>query len=316
MPLMSPDHDHSAHAHHDHAHGANERSLLIALALTATFLVIELVAGILTDSLALISDAAHMFTDAAALAIAVVAVRMSRRAADARRTFGYHRFEILAAAFNAMLLFGIAVYIGFEAWRRLQAPPEVSSTGMLVVAVAGMVVNLASMRFLAAGREESLNMKGAYLEAWSDMLGSAGVLVAAAIIHFTGWNRIDAIVAVLIALWVVPRTWSLLRSSVNILLEGVPEEIELAEVSDALLQEGGVASLHDLHVWALTSGKVSLTVHLVCDPAYDAQGELLPRVRSLLEQRFGITHVTVQCEHQPCGQGDDEHRFDRAAHAA
>lgn len=304
---MSAGHDHS-HGH-SHTAGANERSLKFALGLTTTFLLVELVAGVLTQSLALISDAAHMFTDTAALAIALVAIRMGRRVADSKRTFGYHRFEILAAAFNAMLLFGVAVYIGFEAYLRLKSPPDVGSTGMLVVALVGMAVNLVSMRMLAGGKDANLNMRGAYLEAWSDMLGSLGVVLAALVIKFTGWLWVDSAVAVLIALWVLPRTWSLLRASVNILLEGVPEGIDLVKVRDALLTVPGVSSIHDLHVWALTSGKVSLTVHVVNEPAVDAETRILPEVRRRLADQFAITHITVQCELEPCHQTDEEHHF-------
>lgn len=280
---------------------------------------VELVAGVLTQSLALISDAAHMFTDTAALAIALVAIRMGRRAADTKRTFGYHRFEILAAAFNAMLLFGVAVYIGFEAYLRFKSPPDVGSTGMLVVALIGMAVNLVCMRMLAGGKDANLNMKGAYLEAWSDMLGSLGVVLGALVIKFTGWLWVDSAVAVVIALWVLPRTWSLLRASVNILLEGVPEGIDLVKVRDALLTVPGVSSIHDLHVWALTSGKVSLTVHVVNEPEMDAETRILPEVRRRLADQFGITHITVQCELEPCHQTDEEHHFKevpRAGHAS
>ena len=304
---MSAGRDHS-HGH-SHTAGANERSLKIALGLTTTFLVVELVAGVLTQSLALISDAAHMFTDTAALAIALVAIRMGRRVADTKRTFGYHRFEILAAAFNAMLLFGVAVYIGFEAYLRLKSPPDVESTGMLVVALLGMAVNLVSMRMLTGGKDANLNMKGAYLEAWSDMLGSLGVVVGALVIKFTGWLWVDSAVAVLIALWVLPRTWSLLRASVNILLEGVPEGIEVAKVREALLTVPGVTSIHDLHVWALTSGKVSLTVHVVNETAVNAETSILPEIRRRLADQFAITHITVQCELEPCHQTDEEHHF-------
>lgn len=302
----------SGHSHdhgHSHTAGANERSLKIALGLTATFLVVELVAGIVTQSLALISDAAHMFTDTAALAIALIALQIGKKAADAKRTFGYHRFEILAAAFNAMLLFGVAVYIGFEAYLRLKSPPEVQANGMLVVALIGMAVNLVSMRMLASGKDESLNMKGAYLEAWSDMLGSLGVVIGALLIKFTGWLWVDSAVAVLIALWVLPRTWSLLGASVNILLEGVPEGIDITKVQDALLTVPGVTSIHDLHVWALTSGKVSLTVHVVNEPEVNAETRILPEVRRRLADQFAITHITVQCELEPCHQTDEEHHF-------
>lgn len=174
-----------------HAHAVpdtgNERALWMALGLTSIFLVAEVVAGIVFNSLALLADAAHMFTDVAALAIAVAAVRVARRPADARRTYGYHRFEILAAAFNAVLLFLVAIYILYEAYRRFSAPVDVQPVGMLVVAILGLAVNLASMRLLRAGKDASLNVKGAYLEVWADMLGSLGVIVAAIAIRFTGW---------------------------------------------------------------------------------------------------------------------------------
>ncbi len=197
-------------ADHDHTAGANAKALTRALLLTSTFLVIEVVGALMTGSLALLSDAAHMFTDAAALAIALLAVRMGRKAADDARTYGYARFEILAAAFNAVLLFLVALYILYEAYRRLSQPQEIASVGMLGVAVAGLVINLISMRILSSGKDESLNLKGAYLEVWADMLGSLGVILGAVVIYFTGWSWVDSVVAVLIGLWVVPRTWTLL----------------------------------------------------------------------------------------------------------
>ena len=319
---MSSDHEHDhdhpsdgshSHAGHDHTAGATERSLRIAFGLTAAFLVVELVAGILTKSLALISDAAHMFTDVAALAIALAAIRIARRPADDKRTFGYHRFEILAAAFNAMLLFGAAVYIVYEAYLRLRDPPEIQSTGMLVVAVIGLAVNLLSMRILRSGQEASLNVKGAYLEVWSDMIGSVGVIVGAVILKITGWSWVDSVVAILIGLWVVPRTWTLLKSSINILLEGVPEDVEIDKLEQTLSAVPGVRSLHDLHVWSVTSGKHTLTVHLVTAPELDAETQILPRVRERLAKDFGIHHVTVQCERVPCGQGDATDHFVSAA---
>ena len=297
-------------AGHDHGHGAaNERALKIALGLTTTFLVAEFVGGILTKSLALISDAAHMFTDAAALAIALAAVQIGKRAADNRRTFGYYRFEILAAAFNALMLFGVAIYILYEAYQRLRTPPEVQSTGMLVIAVLGLIINLLSMRVLSAGQGRSLNPKGAYLEVWSDLLGSVGVIFAAIVIRLTGWQWVDSAIAVLIGLWVLPRTWVLLKLSINILLEGVPENIDLTSVEASLLSIPGVRGLHDLHVWALTSGKVSLTVHLVNDPAVNPETDILPKARELLAERFGIRHITIQVELTPCEQANAETHF-------
>ena len=296
-------------AGHSHAipEGGNERSLLIALGLTSGFLIIEVIGGLITGSLALISDAAHMFTDAAALAIALAAVRVGRMPADSRRTFGYYRFEILAAAFNAILLFAVALYILYEAYHRLQNPPEIQSLGMLVIGVVGMIVNLVAMRLLAGGKESSLNVKGAYLEVWSDMLGSAGVIAGALVIRWTGWTWVDSAVAVAIGLWVVPRTWALLKESLNILLEGVPQGIDLDAVARAMREVAGVQNIHDLHVWAITSGKTSLTAHAVvagADP-YTVTTQL----RELLAKRFGIFHSTVQCEPVSCGQADEAHSF-------
>jgi len=304
-------HDH-AHAGHDHTAGANQRSLRIAFWLTAGFLVVELAGGIVTQSLALISDAAHMFTDVAALAIALMAIRISGRPADEKRTFGYHRFEILAAAFNAMLLFGVAVYIVYEAYLRLKAPPDIHSSGMLLVAVVGLVVNLLSMRALRSGQESSLNVKGAYLEVWSDMVGSVGVILGAVILKFTGWSWVDSVVAILIGLWVVPRTWTLLKSSINILLEGVPEDVDMDQVKQTLLTIPGVLSLHDLHVWSVTSGKSTLTVHLVTAAELNAERNILPLVRQRLAKDFGIHHITVQCELEPCHQTDEADHFKSA----
>ena len=300
QPLLSP----HVSSGHDHAvpGASNEQSLKWALLLTGGFLIAEVVGGALLNSLALISDAAHMFTDAAALAIALAAIRIARRPADDRRTFGYHRFEILAAAFNALLLFAVAGYILYEAWQRWDSPPEVQTTGVMVVAALGMLVNLASMRLLRAGKSSSLNIKGAYLEVWSDLLGSIGVLVGAVVIRITGWQWVDPLIAVAIGLWVLPRTWVLLGDTLNILLEGVPEGIDLAEVRRSLLAIDGVTDLHDLHVWALTSGKPSLSVHLVHQTVPGDAGQLLASSRALLAERHGIRHTTIQLETEPCAQ--------------
>lgn len=308
------DHDHGGHGHgghagHDHTAGANERSLRIAFGLTFAFLVVELAGGIVAQSLALLSDAAHMFTDTAALAIALLAIRISKRPADRKRTFGYHRVEILAAAFNAMLLLLVAVYILWEAWLRIKAPPEIQSTLMLVIAVVGLVVNLVSMKVLRSGQEESLNVKGAYLEVWADMIGSVGVIVGAGLIKFTGWGWIDSAVAILIGLWVVPRTLTLLKSSINLLLEGVPEDIDLENVEAALRGMPGVRSFHDLHVWSVTSGKATLTVHLVIDESVDGETDVMPVLRERLAREFGLHHVTVQCERVPCRDAEPADHF-------
>lgn len=305
----------SGHSHsHAVAVGQNERPLWFALFLTTGFLIAEVVGGILTNSLALISDAAHMFTDSAALAISLTAIRIGKRQADSRRTFGYYRFEILAAAFNAVLLFLVAIYILFEAYQRLKSPPEIKSGMMLFIASLGLVVNLISMRLLSSGKDSSLNIKGAYLEVWSDMLGSVGVIVGALIIWQTSWAWVDSVIAVAIGLWVLPRTWTLLKASMHVLLEGVPEDVDISKVESAILAVPGVASIHDLHVWSITSGKASVTVHVVCSDASSAWPSLLALIRKVLADDFDLHHATIQLEQTPCEQASEIHGFGPASH--
>ncbi len=290
-------HSHGSGGHgHDHGRGASARQLTLALVLTSAFLIAEVVGGILTQSLALISDAAHMFTDAAGLAIALAAVKLGERPADAKRTFGYARFEILAATFNAVLLFLVALYILYEAYQRFTSPADVQSLPMLAIATLGLLVNLVCMRILSTGKDESLNVKGAYLEVWADMLGSIGVILAAGAIWLTNWNWIDPLVAVAIGLWVLPRTWSLLRESLNILLQGVPEGLALAEIEQALRAVPGLTGLHSLHVWALTSGQNVLSAHIEIGPDVADAMAFRGRVEGMLHERFGIDHITIQLE--------------------
>lgn len=283
-----------------HSHGevraCHERVLWMALALTASFMVAEVIGALVTGSLALLSDAAHMFTDSAALAVALVAIWIAKRAADRKRTFGYYRFEILAAAFNAVLLFLVALYILYEAYQRLRAPAEIEPLGMLVIASIGLVVNLVSMRLLRAGSSESLNVKGAYLEVWSDLLGSIGVIVAAIVIRTTGWTWVDSLVAAGIGLWVLPRTWVLLKASINILLQGVPEGVDIEKLEAAIFGTAGVTALHDLHVWGLTSGKTVMSAHVVADLALRDEQSILAEVTRLAHEKFAIADVTLQVE--------------------
>ncbi|MCW8399461.1 cation diffusion facilitator family transporter [Legionella sp. PATHC038] len=276
---------------------SKERLLWSALLLTGGFLIAEVVGGIITGSLALISDAAHMLTDVTALIIALIAIRISKRPADERRTFGYYRFEILAAAFNAALLFVVALYILFEAYQRLKQPPEIYSLGMLIIASMGLVVNLASMSLLSSEKDKSLNIKSAYLEVWSDMLGSLGVIAAALIIRFLGWSWVDSAVAVVIGLWVLPRTWVLLKETVNILLEGVPSGVNLEKIKAHMMGVEGVLGVHDLHVWAITSDKISLTAHLVVASNVEEK-PIRVNVQNILFSQFKIRHTTLQTEHK------------------
>ncbi|RJF74856.1 cation transporter [Deinococcus cavernae] len=287
---MAEGHSHSGG--HSHGKDANARQLTIALALTGTFLVVEVVYGILSGSLALLSDAGHMLTDVAALALSLFAIRMGQRAADKRRTFGYRRTEILAAALNAGALFAIGFYILFEAYKRLNEPVDVQTTPMLIVATLGLVVNIISARVLVGGSEGSLNVKSAYLEVMGDLLGSVAVILGAILIRFTGLTWIDPVLGALIGLWVLPRTWTLLKASVNVLLEGVPDGLDLDALRAEIAALPGVQEVHDLHVWSVTSGENNLTVHLVSpDPAVN----LTAQVAELAEQ-YEIEHVTVQME--------------------
>lgn len=303
--------------HHDHSHAVvtdeNSKKLTFALLLTSSFLVVEVVAGFITQSLALLSDAAHMFTDVAALAIALVAIKIGKLPADNKRTFGYQRFEILAALFNALMLFAVAIYILYEAYQRFSTPPEIQSMGMLIVASIGLVINLISMRILFSSSQDSLNVKGAYLEVLSDALGSVGVILGAVLIYFTGWMWVDTVIAVLIGFWVLPRTWVLLKQSLNILLEGVPEEIDIEKLRKDLLQLNGVESIHQLKVWAISSKNIHLTVHLYA-PGAD-RTSLYKEAMEMLSHQHGITEMVLQIEEEAClAEEGHHHALDEHSH--
>ena len=303
-------HDHSgdagSHGGHNHGAGASTKRLTIALALTTVFLLAELVGAFMFKSLALLSDAAHMFTDSAALAIALAAVKIGQRAPDDQRTFGYRRFEILAAAFNAILLFVVAGYILIEGIKRFFDPQPVESVGMLAIASIGLIVNLIAMRILAGGKDDSLNIKGAYLEVWADMLGSLGVIGAAIVIYLTGLNWIDPIVAIGIGLWVLPRTWTLLRDTTHILLQGVPRGFDLNEIRAAIAEVAGISGVHDLHLWSVAGDDASLTAHVVLADGVDGNSAR-QAVVDMLDARFAIHHATIQTEEEPCGDEEGLH---------
>lgn len=301
------EHTHGEGGHaHGHIQTTSAKRLTIALVLTGAFLIAEVVGGLYFKSLALLSDAAHMFTDVAALAIALAAIRIGQRAADERRTFGYRRFEIIAAALNAVLLFAVAIYVLIEGIRRIIAPEPVGSTGMLIVAVLGLIINLISMRMLAGGKDSSLNVKGAYLEVWADMLGSVGVIAGAIAIRFTGWTWVDPAVAIAIGLWVLPRTWILLRDSTHILLEGAPRSVVFADIRSAIFAVPGVAGIHDLHVWVSGADQPSCSAHIEL-AAGAVHDEVRAEVSAMLESRFDLHHVTLQTEATPCEDRDRLH---------
>ena len=272
-----------------------KRRLLGALALTSMFLVIEVAGGLMSGSLALLADAAHMLTDVGALMLSYAAATLAERPSTMKHTFGLHRAEILAAFVNAEVLLVASGFIFFEAYQRLSHPPEIETGLMMGVAVAGLMANLLSMRLLHGGQEESLNMKAAYLEVFTDMLGSVGVIGAALVMSRTGWYWVDPFVSAGIGLFIVPRTVSLLRESAHVLLEGAPIGIDLASLRSDMMVVPGVQEVHDLHVWTLTSGMHSATAH-VRVATESPRGDVLHAVRLLLRERAGVEHATIQVE--------------------
>lgn len=266
-----------------------------ALALTSTYMIAEVIGGVWTGSLALLADAAHMLTDVLGLALALVAIRFAAREATPKLTYGYLRMEVLSALINAVVLLMLTVYIIYEAYQRFLAPPEILSGPMLAVAVIGLVVNLISMRLLAAGSSESLNVKGAYFEVLGDMLGSVGVIAAALLMMWKGWRLADPIIGAGIGLFIVPRTVILLKQVTNILMEGTPAHVDVEAMQRKLLVIPGVKGVHDLHVWTITSGIDAMSCHLVVDDMARG-GAVLREARALAKKEFGIDHLTVQVE--------------------
>jgi len=293
------EHSHDHHDHHDHAAGANSRALALALALTAGFLTVEIIGAWAFSSLALLSDAAHMATDSAALGIALMASGLALRAPSDRRSYGDRRVEVLAAAFNALVLLMVAGWILVEAAFRLFAPIAVMSVGMVSVAIIGLLVNLLGMRILSAGRDVNLNMKGAYLELWADAMGSLGVILGAVVIWLTGWAWVDPLVAVAIAVCVVPRSWQLLKSAGQILMQSVPKTRDLAATRKQILAVPGVSGAHDLHVWTVSGSDTILTAHIVLDRA-GTHESVRAAILAALSGRFD--QVTLQMEDVSCAE--------------
>jgi cobalt-zinc-cadmium efflux system protein len=288
---MSHDHDYGAHEHRP----ASTRRLSIVLSLSAAYMAAEIVGGILTNSLALLADAGHMFSDVGSLALALFATWMARRPASASSTYGYYRIEILAALVNGATLIAAAIFIAIEAYQRIGDPPDVQGTLMMAIAAGGLLVNLVGLRVLQTGREENLNIRGAWLHVLTDALGSIGALAAGLLIWAFGWDWVDPVASILIALLVLYSAWSLLKETVAVLMEQAPGHIDGDAVRAALLAVPGVQSVHDLHIWTITSGLVALSVH-VGTPTTTPATPLLARMRATLHDRFGIEHTTIQVE--------------------
>lgn len=307
---------------HDHDHGigvarAGERHrgrLTMAFAVIAVFFVVQFVAALVTNSLALLSDAGHMLTDLVGLGMALTAISLASRFEHrslptgrvhlSRHTFGLYRLEVIAALANAVLLFGVAIWVVIEALRRIGTDPEVLGGPMLIVAILGLVANLVAFGLLRAGSKESMNLEGAYLEVLADTIGSVGVIIAAILLQLFGWVWVDAVVGMLIGFWILPRSWRLGRRSVSVLLQDAPERIDLDALAGELASIEGVVDVHDLHVWTLTSEMDAASAHLVTAAGADAHA-VLDRARVCLADHHGITHGTFQVEpdtHEGCEQ--------------
>jgi cobalt-zinc-cadmium efflux system protein len=269
--------------------------LLAVLAIGTTILLAELTVGIFANSLAVLADASHVFVDVVGTALALAAVSVAARPATRERTFGFLRFEILAAVLNSVLLFAIAAYVLVEAARRIAAPPAVAATPMILVAAAALAGNALSVWLLRAGQRGSLNVRSAYLEVVNDMLGAAAVLVAGLIIAATGFHAADALASGLIGLLILPRTWGLLREAIDILLEATPRGIDMDEVRRHVLEAPGVRAVHDLHAWTITSGMNVVSAHVIIDEAA-RPAEVLDHLCRCLESQFDIEHSTFQLE--------------------
>ncbi|HAU2961008.1 TPA: cation transporter [Salmonella enterica subsp. diarizonae] len=282
-----------------------ESRLLIAFGSTFFFMLVEFIGGYLTGSLALISDAMHMMTDAFALLLALIAIQAGKKAADHFKTYGYARFEILAATLNALILLGIAFYVLYEAWQRISEKQYIQSSGMFIIAVIGFLVNMMSMQLLKKSKDESLNVNGAYLEVWADMLGSVGVIIGAIIIQLTGWQAVDSVIAILIGFMVFPRTWALLKECINILLQGTPKNILFSDILSEIHQHKNVESAHNVHLWALTQNYYILSAHIICKFGTD-QNAVRNELKKILYDKFNIDNITLQTEQTPLVKPEDK----------
>jgi len=292
---MGHNHDHS----HDHTHGANKKVLILSFIIITSYMVVEAIGGYLTNSLALLSDAGHMLSDSISLAIALLAFIFGEKAASYSKTYGYKRFEILAAVLNGVTLILIALFIFYEAIERFANPPEVATTGMLVISTIGLLINILVAWIMMRGSDtkDNLNMRGAYLHVLSDMLGSVGAIVAALLIMFFGWGWADPLASVIVAALVLRSGYYVTKAAVHVLMEGTPSNVDVEEIIQTILQTNGVHSIHDLHIWTIKSGTNALSCHAVVDDQLKiADGEhILREIEHNLEHK-GIKHVTIQLE--------------------
>lgn len=286
-------------SHHDHQHvtsrEANKKRLALTLVLAVGYMIAEFVGGIMTNSLALLADAGHMLSDVAALSLSFFAVWIVDRPTGPHQTFGYYRAEILAALVNGATLIAVSVYIFYEAYHRIWQPPEVHGQVMMWIALGGLAINLCGLVILHGGREESLNVRGAWLHVLSDALGSVGAITAGLLIWAFGWHWSDPIASALIGALIIYSSWRLLLESVSVLMEFAPKGIDVDQVRSTMTEVPGVAGVHDLHVWSITSGLVSLSAHVVMEDE-QPHASLLHGIRTMLHDRFGIDHITIQIE--------------------
>jgi len=290
-----------------HSHSSTTKALAVAMGITASFFVIELVGGILTNSLALQTDAFHMLTDVVALAYALLAAWLAQRPVSLKRTYGYYRVEILSAFLNGILLWAVVIFVFYEAIQRIQQPAGVQSLNMLIIAVLGLIANGLVAAILSRSRNESLNLKGAFLHVVADALGSVGAISAGLIMFFTGWYQADPIASIMIGVLVFYSSGKLVRDSVNVLLEGVPSHVDVSAVERRILGMQGVRNVHDLHVWSIADTKMCcMSSHVVVEDGTDRK-ELITKLIYVLKGEFEIDHTTIQLEGEDYPKAAGEH---------
>jgi cobalt-zinc-cadmium efflux system protein len=295
---MSGPHSHShghPHAPHDLRYQKSRRPLVLALVTQLLFFVVELIGGLLTNSLALIADAGHMLSDVVALGLSLLALVYTQKPHTAQKTYGYHRLEILVALGNGLVLWAIAAYILYAAYFRLAAPPAITSLPLMIIAGLGLLVNLFGVVILYPTKDHSINLRSAFLHLAGDSLGSVAAIAAGVAIYLKGWYWFDPLAGAVIAVLIVVGSWQLVREAADILMEGTPRHIDLAEVTRALEEYPGVAEIHDLHVWSISSGLFAMSVHVVLDDSRDRDC-LTWELEELLAHRFGLDHATIQLE--------------------